>query len=133
MAEGKIDASASAMLSASDAVQPAAPLPMGGGQQQLRGLILQKEKELSEINEFRITTLEGLLTDKARGAVLVTAPVRERMASLTPHLQPLPAPLSLRSAPLTIASTESPSCTASLRGGGFARACAAPGTGNRRL
>jgi chromosome segregation ATPase len=45
-----------------------ATLPTGQDSQQghLRGLILQKEKELHDINEYRIHTLETLLTEKER-------------------------------------------------------------------
>ena len=41
---------------------PAAPAGSG----QLRGLIMQKEKELHDINEYRIHTLETLLQEKER-------------------------------------------------------------------
>ena len=37
--------------------------PSGGN---IRGLILQKEKELHDINEYRIATLEALLKDKEK-------------------------------------------------------------------
>ncbi|KAL1514532.1 hypothetical protein AB1Y20_003629 [Prymnesium parvum] len=51
-----------------DPVAPSHPLALSsvGAGGQLRGLILQKEKELHDINEYRIQTLEALLQDKER-------------------------------------------------------------------
>ena len=47
---------------------PPAALPAGSDAQNghLRGLILQKEKELHDINEYRIHTLESLVSDKEK-------------------------------------------------------------------
>ena len=47
---------------------PPPVLPTGSDAQNghLRGLILQKEKELHDINEYRIHTLENLVGDKEK-------------------------------------------------------------------
>ena len=48
---------------------PLAAAPFAAGESapgHLRGLILQKEKELHDINEYRIHTLETLLQEKER-------------------------------------------------------------------
>ena len=54
--------SADAALSSSLAVRV--------GPENIRSLILEKEKELHDINEYRIRTLETLLRDKVRRDVM---------------------------------------------------------------
>lgn len=62
----------SGSASASGAAHPPPPATsarMGPGN--IRSLILEKEKELHDINEYRIRTLEALLRDKVRLLICV--------------------------------------------------------------
>ena len=57
---------------------PPVPGAFGGGPSNLRGIIMAKEKELHDINEYRIHTLEALIADKEKEA----AEQKARLAKL---------------------------------------------------